>query len=941
MAEKKKKQRAEFAEDKNVFAGRSSAKEDTAAKRAKQKQSGAHQPRDADTTSGHDVQKSGQAKPSEHDADYFAKQNGSKPKGRPDSDDVWDSHSSFQSNAQKTAGEKAKSSQKKRRQQKQFQRENSFMGKKEKPDGGNADSKTESSFSKEQNVFTEQNAFIEEDGGEQAGDTKEFKDDYRRRDTYHQSEKKGRYRRREYQDRERTKKSDSGRDFQTKDNTFTESNSFTDGAEPESQGSKKLEKLQKKAEKAGRKTEAARKKLPKKKEYSLERVFDEKTGRAKYVLTAVVKEKPFQADNPVKRMAGRTGSEFTNIAHGKVAEVEKENSGVEGAHKTEQRAEDAYRFVKRHYKNKEQRQRGKVAKLEKKQFKKEVNFRYQKFLEENPEMQEKTLKKQLQKRLQKRRIKREYAKARRAGQAAKNTKEAAVKSANFTTAVAKKVQEIAAKHASLLVTVGASALLLIMIMTSVSSCGAMFSQGMSSTLAGSYMSAPAEIDAADLAFSKLEMELQKEIDSIETDYPDYDEYRYNLDAIGHDPFALISYLSAVHTEFTAADVQGEIESLFDEMYELTLNPTTETRTRTVTKTGTRTVTDPVTGEETEEEYEYEEEEEYTVTILEVTLTAKDLNVVAAGHMDSEQKEIYALYNETHGLTQQFYTPLNLYWYNYVSSYYGYRINPVTGAEQLHRGVDIAVPTGTAVLAAMDGTVTTAAYDSYYGNYIVIEDSNGYCTKYAHMDTLSVSAGQAVKHGDTIGTTGNTGSSTGSHLHIECQYNGEYYNPLFYFEAGEGTLYGETNAPGSGGGNVIPPDSYDDATVQTLMEEAAKYLGFPYVWGGSSPSTSFDCSGFVCWVFTNSGVHNLPRTTAQGIYDQCTPVSAADAKAGDIIFFTGTYNSGGAVSHVGIYCGNGVMIHCGDPIKYACQPDYRQPAGFRDDPLRRPDQICQH
>lgn len=89
-----------------------------------------------------------------------------------------------------------------------------------------------------------------------------------------------------------------------------------------------------------------------------------------------------------------------------------------------------------------------------------------------------------------------------------------------------------------------------------------------------------------------------------------------------------------------------------------------------------------------------------------------------------------------------------------------------------------------------------------------------------------------------------------------------------------------------------------------------------LWGGSSPSTSFDCSGFVCWVFTNSGVHNLPRTTAQGIYDQCTPVSAADAKAGDIIFFTGTYNSPGPVSHVGIYCGNGVMIHCGDPIKYA-------------------------
>ena len=309
-------------------------------------------------------------------------------------------------------------------------------------------------------------------------------------------------------------------------------------------------------------------------------------------------------------------------------------------------------------------------------------------------------------------------------------------------------------------------------------------------------------------------------------------------------------------------MQSEIESLFEEMYELTLNPTTETRTRTVTKTGTRTVTDPVMGEETEEEYEYEEEEEYTVTILEVTLTATDLSVVVAGHMNEEQKEIYALYNETHGLTQQFYTPLNLYWYSYVSSYYGYRINPVTGQEQFHRGVDIAVPTGTTVLAAMDGTVTTATYDASYGKYVVIEDSNGYCTKYAHMDTLSVSAGQTVTHGTTIGTTGNTGSSTGSHLHIECLYNGEYYNPLFYFDVGEGTLYGETPGGGGSPGNVIPPDSYDDVTVQALMEEAARYLGYPYVWGGSSPSTSFDCSGFVCWVFTNSGVHNLPRTTAQ-------------------------------------------------------------------------------
>ena len=732
-----------------------------------------------------------------------------------------------------------------------------------------------------------------EEGGEEQG-RKHSSDDYHHKDTYHQSKRKGRYQRREIKSRERAKQSDFEQDFQTKDTTFTGE------SEPEFQGSKKLERLQEKVEKAGKKTEAARKKIPKKTEYSLERVFDEKTGRTKYVLTSVKREKSFKPDNPVKRAAGRAGRESSNFAHSKIAEVEKENSGVEAAHKTEQRGEDIYRFVKGHHKGKTERRRAKAVKLEKNQIQKEVNFRYQKFLEENPEMQEKTIQKQLQKKLQKQRIKREYVKARRAGQTAKTAKETAVKSGNLVTVIARKIQEVVSKNVSLLFVIGAFAVLLVMIMTAVSSCGAMFAGGISTTMAGSYMSVPAEIDAADLVFSELEKELQAEIDAIETTYPDYDEYRYNLAPIGHDPFALISYLSAVYTEFTANGVQAEIESLFDEMYELMLNPTEETRTRTVT--------DSVTGETTEEEY--------TVTILEVTLTAKDLNGVVAGRMNEEQREIYAFYNQTHGLTQQFYKPLDLYWYNYVSSYYGWRINPVTGQEQLHRGVDIAVPTGTTVYAAMDGTVTTATYDSYYGNYVVIEDENGYCTKYAHMDMLNVSTGQSVMHGEVIGTTGNTGSSSGSHLHIECLYQGEYYNPLFYFEAGTDTLYGEIPGSGSGGGNAIPPDSYDDATVQALMEEAARYLGYPYVWGGSNPSTSFDCSGFVCWVFTNSGVHNLPRTTAQGIYDQCTPVSVADAKAGDIIFFTGTYNSGVPVSHVGIYCGNGIMIHCGDPISYA-------------------------
>ena len=779
------------------------------------------------------------------------------------------------------------------------QKSDAKPGQEEKPD-----------FVKENNTFTGQENFSQP---EETGKKQTDAEDYHRRDTYRQSQKKGKYHKKRVQREHRNK---GGTKEKAENKTFTEEsftentgNLFQGEGDSEFTGSKKLQKKQRQSQKAARKVQKARAKLPKTREYTLQRVFDEKTGKGKYVAVPLDKEKPFKQEGIPKTTMRRMQNESRNFVHGKIAETEKENSAVEGAHKSEQKVEAVYSFVKRQVKGKEQKQRAKVAKLEKKQFKKEVSFQYQKFLEENPQMQ----KKALQKRLQKQRIKREYIKARKKVAAGKTAEQAFEKTKNGAVTVARKLQEFARRNAGLLVTVGIMALLLMMIMVSVSSCGAMFADTQSTILAASYLSKPKEIDAADLQLTRLELDLQNEIDRVETDYPGYDEYSYNLGAIGHNPFTLIGYLSAVHTEFTASEVESEIQALFDEMYTLTLTPDTETRTRTVTKTGSRTVTDPVTGEETEEEYEYEEEEEYEVSILRVTLTVIPLENLVSGKMDTEQAEIFAMYRETNGLLQEFASPLNLYWYYYVSSYYGYRKNPVTGNEEFHRGVDIAVPTGTTVYAAHDGTVTAAAYDSHYGNYVAIE-IDGYTTKYAHMDTLSVGAGQTVEKGTIIGTTGNTGSSTGSHLHIECLYGGEYYNPLFYFDVGEGTLYGET--PGGLPGNAIPPDAYDDASVQALMEEAAKYLGYPYVWGGSNPSTSFDCSGFVCWVFTNSGVHNLPRTTAQGIYDQCTPVSASDAKAGDIIFFTGTYNSAGAVSHVGIYCGNGTMIHCGDPISYA-------------------------
>jgi murein DD-endopeptidase MepM/ murein hydrolase activator NlpD len=683
----------------------------------------------------------------------------------------------------------------------------------------------------------------------------------------------------------RTRVKDS---FIQSDGDFHDKTGFVEEAGAELD-SKKLDKLEKKAEKAGKKTEKARKKLPQRKEYKLVRHFDEKTGKVTYELqTNKVPKRP-KNGNPITAAQRRAAMEATGFVHQKIAENEKENAGVEGAHKTEQAGEAAIDYARRFKRDKYARHANKVAALEKKQFKAEVNFRYQKFLEEHPEVK----KKAIQKRLQKQKIKREYAKALRKGTQAKQAAGYAKKAAQKTTTIARKLQEFARKHIGAIATIGLFGLFFMLIAAGVSSCAAIFNGGVSTTMAGSYQSVPAQLDASDEAMTSREMALQNTIDSIETDYPDYDEYNYNLAEIGHNPFTLINYLSATKVNVVAADCDAEIESLFNEMYELTLTPREETRTRTVTQT----------NEETGEEEEVEEE--YTVTILDVELTRKPLEDIVADRLtgNDDASSLYAAYQATNGALQQFYTPLDVDWYNLISSYYGYRKNPVTGENQFHRGIDIAVPEGTEVYAAQDGTVTTAEYNSEYGNYIVIEDANGFVTKYAHLSSMNVSAGQTVKHGAVIGKTGNTGSSTGSRLHLECLASGEYYNPLFYFENGDGSIYGTTDPIGGNG------------DVAALFDEAERYLGYPYVWGGSSPSTSFDCSGFVCYVVTHSGYYNLPRTTAQGIYNQCQHISASEAKAGDIIFFTGTYNSGNPVTHVGIYAGNGQMIHCGDPIKY--------------------------
>lgn len=311
-----------------------------------------------------------------------------------------------------------------------------------------------------------------------------------------------------------------------------------------------------------------------------------------------------------------------------------------------------------------------------------------------------------------------------------------------------------------------------------------------STVASSYTAEDSDILAVNQSYRDLEADLQRRIDNIESEHPGYDEYRYSLSEIGHDPYDLAALLTVLYEDYTPDEVQGKLQEVFNQQYKLTTQRIVETRTRTVTKTGHHTVRNE-DGTTSREEYTYTVEEEYEYYILKVTLENKSLGTVIQNlHLTDDQMERYNLLKETYGNKKYLFG------------------------------------------------------DDIYAN----PDADG----------------------------GGSGSSAG----------------VTYEPSGE---------------------ALTDSQFAAMWQEASKYLGRAYVWGGSSPSTGFDCSGFVCWVINQSGVGHIGRTTAEGIRQWCDTIPKSERQPGDIIFFQGTYDTPGA-SHVGIYIGDGKMIHCGDPIK---------------------------
>ena len=492
----------------------------------------------------------------------------------------------------------------------------------------------------------------------------------------------------------------------------------------------------------------------------------EKQGRkVEKAKEKLARQKPPKKPGPVKR-AGRVASgSVHSFVHGKIFEVEQENVGTEGAHRSELVGESVLRHGSRLVKRKIREHPARaVQKAEARYVKRTADYHFHTAAQEHPELAKSALKRYWQKQ----RNRKQYQK--RAKAAAKQGAKAAGKTAAATEKLAAKAAGFVKRHPAGSVIALACILLVFLVQSCSSSLVTIGNAGAGALGATTYPSEDGDMLGAEAAYTGLEAELKNYLDTYESTH-DYDEYHFDLDEIEHDPYVLISILSALHEgQWTLSQAAGTLQTLFDRQYILTEEVVVEVRYRTETRTDS-------------EGNDYEVEIPYNYYICYVTLENKNLSHLPVYFMSEEQMSRYAIYMSTVGNRPDLFP------------------------------------------------------DSPYVDRYITNPPQGY---------------------------------------------------------------------------EVPGEYLDDETFAAMLSEAQKYIGYPYVWGGSSPATSFDCSGYLSWVINHSG-WNVGRQTAQGLYNLCTPVSSP--RPDDLVFFKGTYNTSG-VSHCGIYVGDGRMLHCGDPIGYA-------------------------
>lgn len=391
-----------------------------------------------------------------------------------------------------------------------------------------------------------------------------------------------------------------------------------------------LQRYIKKSDQAADRLDKARDKIPKKKSFSFEREFDEKKGKGKTRLHFEEKEKPIgsgKSANPLSPALNEAGA----FVHKKIHETEHDNAGVEAAHKTEKAAETFGRYsvrkTRQNYRNQKLKPYRTVRKAEKVAEKANAKYFYKKAMYENPNLSSAN---PVSRMWQKRKIKKKYAaELRKKG---KSAAKAARKSAEKT----KQAGSFIIRHRRGLALIISLLLIFILIFIGLSSCSSLLSGGFNGILGTSYTSEDSDLVAVENAYAAMENELQGKIDSVKKDHPGYDEYKYELDSIGHNPHELASILTAKHQSYTLSKVQADLQKIFGEQYSFTLHEEVEVRYKTETHT------DPDTGETTEEEVPY------NYYILHVRLKTTPLSDIAREILNEEQLKMYGVYLETSG-----------------------------------------------------------------------------------------------------------------------------------------------------------------------------------------------------------------------------------------------------------------------------------------------------
>ncbi|MBR1482251.1 MAG: M23 family metallopeptidase [Ruminococcus sp.] len=535
---------------------------------------------------------------------------------------------------------------------------------------------------------------------------------------------------------------------------------------------RKLEKAQERAARFEQRLHKAENKLPSRCKPRLETSADPATGKPKTRLRfeKEVKEKSEAlkgpaALRPVKGAANLAGG----MVHKQIYKNEHENVGVQAAHRAEIAGETGLRYASRARKLAPY---NKVKRLQNRTVNAQAKAAYQKALAENPELK----KKKLAKAMYKKQLKRKYAKAAREAQ---KTGKRAKRTAVTTEKIVKEIAGAIKRHPVAALVIFLIFLLILFIASAFTSCTSIGAGSSGAFSSVSYLADDNVIDQAELTYTEWETDLQLEINRMESTHRGYDEYRYDVDEIGHDPHVLMAYLTAVYGDFTSSQAEVAMRNLFDSQYHLTLTEEVERRTRT------ESATDPTTHQQTTTNVAYD------YKILNVKLTSVSLESIVSGRVNSEQRETCDTLLTTKGCRQYVKNVFgSTNWLSSVTSYYGYRVHPVSGVKDYHTGVDIGVPQSTVIRAGHDGVVTVAGNSGGYGLCVIIEGDTPtgktLMTRYAHCSQLLVAAGANVHAGDVIAKVGSTGTSTGPHLHLEVLLDGHYLDPLYFAETGDET-----------------------------------------------------------------------------------------------------------------------------------------------------------